>query len=144
MTRVEVLDDHDARVVAELPIELAMSDVERDDPGGATLQQHVSESARGRPDVQRLSSRDVDTKHVEGMRQLETAPPDVRMVGHDERDVGAGSTCAPALAIGWPSTDHLRGQDQRARAAHGWGEAAVEYQLVETNLGMRFVNSFSR
>ena len=30
MPRVEVLDDDDARIVAQLPVELAVADVERD------------------------------------------------------------------------------------------------------------------
>ena len=36
---------------AQLPVHLAVSDVERDDTAGAALQQHVGEAAGGRADV---------------------------------------------------------------------------------------------
>ena len=48
-----MLEDDDARIGAQPPIELAVSHVERDDLTGATLEQHVGEAASRRADVQR-------------------------------------------------------------------------------------------
>ena len=53
---VEVLDDDDARVVAQRPVELAVADVERDDARRAALQQHVGEAAGRGADVERLAA----------------------------------------------------------------------------------------
>ena len=52
VARVHPFDDEDARVVAQPPVELPMSHVERDDVVGATLQEHISEPARRCPDVE--------------------------------------------------------------------------------------------
>ena len=60
VARVEALDDDDARVVAELPVQLAVADVERDDARGAALQQHVGEAAGGCADVEALASANLD------------------------------------------------------------------------------------
>ena len=57
VARVEVLDDDDARIVAQRPVDLPVADVERDDARRAALQQDVGEAAGGRADVERLASR---------------------------------------------------------------------------------------
>ena len=90
MAGIEVLDDDDARVVADLPVELPVTDVQRDDARGAALEQDVGEAASRRADVERLASGDVDAEGVERVRQLEPAAADIGMVGRDERDVGVG------------------------------------------------------
>ena len=51
--RVDALDHVDARIAADLPVELAVADVERDDARGAALQQHVGEAAGRGADVER-------------------------------------------------------------------------------------------
>ncbi len=57
VARVEVLEDHDARIVAQSPIELAVADVERDHARRPALQQHVGEAAGRGADVERLRGR---------------------------------------------------------------------------------------
>ena len=55
--RVRALDDRHALVLAQRPVQLAVGDVERDDRGGAALQQAVGEAARGGADVERAAAR---------------------------------------------------------------------------------------
>ena len=57
VARVEVLDDDDARIVAQRPVDLAVADVERHDARRAALQQDVGEAAGRRADVERIRGR---------------------------------------------------------------------------------------
>ena len=51
---VRALDDHHAGIVAQTPVELAVTDVEGHHARRASLQQHVGETAGGRADIERL------------------------------------------------------------------------------------------
>ena len=128
---IEVLDDDDARVGAQLPVDLPVTDVERHDACGAALQQHVGESAGRRADVERLASGDVDLEGVERVGQLEPAAPDIGMIGRDQFDGRAVSTrCRPWSPAG--RTPHLAGEDQRPRAFARSDEPTFDEQLIET------------
>ena len=85
IARVDVLANGDARVVAQPPVELAVTDVERDDVARAALQEHVGEPAGGRADVQRGSPRSRPRECVERVRQLQAAAAHERMIRRDER-----------------------------------------------------------
>ena len=85
VARVEVLDDDDARVVAQLPVQLAVADVERDHACGAALQQHVGEAAGRCADVEALAPANLDLKGVECVRELQSAAADIGVIGRDER-----------------------------------------------------------
>ena len=85
-----MLDDDDARIVAQGPVDLAVADVERDDADGAALEQDVGEAAGGGADVERLASVHGDGKRIERVRELEAAAADVRMIGRNQRDVRQG------------------------------------------------------
>src|SRR5262245_35938144 len=83
-----MFDDDDPRIVAECPVDLTVADVERDDACGAALEEHVCEAARGRADVERLAAFDRDVERVEGMRQLDAATADIRVIGRNESELG--------------------------------------------------------
>ena len=51
-------------------MELAVSDVDRDDARGAGLEQTVREASRRRADVDAIASRDVDVQRVERVLEL--------------------------------------------------------------------------
>ena len=85
MPGVEVLDDDDARIVAQPPVELPVADVERDDARGAALQQHVGEAAGRGADVERLAAGDGDAEGVERVRELQAAAADVGVVRREQR-----------------------------------------------------------
>jgi hypothetical protein len=52
LTQVQPLDNYDALVGAQLPVELSVADVGRDHPGGAALEEPVREPARRRSCVE--------------------------------------------------------------------------------------------
>ncbi len=80
-SRVHALDDGHSRVAAQLPIELAVADVEGDHAPRAALEKHVGESAGRGADVQREPIAHVDAKDVERMGELDPASAHVRMIG---------------------------------------------------------------
>ena len=57
MARVGVLDHRDARIAAQLPVQLAVADVERDHVARAALQPDVGEAAGRGADVERDARR---------------------------------------------------------------------------------------
>ena len=67
---VEALDHHDALVVADARMELAVADVERDDLAGAALQQAVGEAAGRRAGIEHPPADDVDAERVERRVEL--------------------------------------------------------------------------
>ena len=64
LARVHPFHHHDARILAQLPVELALPDVDRVDPDGAALQQAVGEAAGGRADVERHATGDVEAQLI--------------------------------------------------------------------------------
>ncbi len=112
---VHAFADDDARIGAQLPIELAVADVERDHVARAALQQDVGEAAGRRADVERAASADGNGEDVEGVRELDAAAADVRMIGSDQRDVGARRHGGAGLRHDLAVDGDLAGEDQRAR-----------------------------
>ena len=55
-------EDEHARIGPQLPVELAVADVERDDVPGAALEQHVGEAAGRGADVERVAAVDVGSR----------------------------------------------------------------------------------
>ena len=79
LARVRPLQHGDARVVAELRVQLAVADVERDHARGAALEQAVGEAARRGADVERSRGpSSVEAERVERVRELLAAARDVR------------------------------------------------------------------
>ena len=116
--RVDPLEHDDAGIAPQLPVELAVADVERDDPRRAAPEQDVGEPAGRGADVERETSGHVDAEDVQRVRELDAAAADVRMVRLDQRHVGvrARPGCRP-----WrrplPFDAHQSGEDQRRAPA---------------------------
>jgi len=128
-----MLDDNDARIVAQCPVDLPVTDVERDDPCGAPLEKHVGEAARGRADVERLTAFDVDVERIEGVRQLHAAAADIRVIGRDESEVGGGIDLRAGFRFGLPVDNDLSRQDQRSRTLSRRRKASFNDELIQTN-----------
>ena len=86
---VRPLHHRDARVVADLPRELAVPHVDRHHPSGARLQQAVGEPARGRPGVEAIAVTGIDGEPIEGRPELLSPAGDVstRRADHLHRGV---------------------------------------------------------
>ena len=67
---VRALEHRDARVVAELRVQLPVADVHRDHAGNAVLEQAVREAAGGRTDVDRIATVELDLELLERVGEL--------------------------------------------------------------------------
>ncbi len=77
LARVDAFVQHDARVGAQLPGELAGADIHGMDARGAGLQQGVGEAAGGGADIEADQAGDVDGEVPERAGQFEAAAADV-------------------------------------------------------------------
>ena len=70
-------ENHDARVVAQFPIELAIADIHRDDLGGAMDEQTIGKAAGGSADVDGTFAADLNGKLVQRLLQFDAAAADI-------------------------------------------------------------------
>ena len=135
--RVHALADEHPRIGAKSPIELAVSDIDRDDGGGAALEQHVGESARRGADVQRAAAGGKDAEGVERGRELDAAAGDVWMIRLRELDARVGGDRRAGLRFDLTVDRDLPGENQRPRALAGRDEAAGDEGDVKTRLALQ-------
>jgi hypothetical protein len=128
-----VFEDEDARVVAKRPVDLPVTDVERDDARRAAFEQDVGEAAGGGADVERLASLDGNAEGVERVRELDAAAPDVRMVWRDQRDLGGRVDLRAGFGLRAPVDADLSGKDQRARPLARRRQATFDDELVQAD-----------
>ena len=133
MTRVEVLDDDHAFVIPQLPVQLTVTDVERHDPHGAALQQHVGKAARRCADVEAFAPTDFDVKCIERVRELEAAAAGIRVIRRHECDGGLIVDRGACLGRRLIVHGDLSGQYQRARTLARRSESAFDDELVQTD-----------
>ena len=112
---VHALAHDDARVGAELPIQLSAADVERDDERRAALEEHFGEPTGRGADVERASSFDVDTEDVQRVSELERAAADVGVVGRVHRDVRRRIDLCARFRHHGAVDSHRSGEDDGAR-----------------------------
>ena len=129
--RIDALQHGHARILAQLPRELAVADVDRRDPRRAALDEHVGEAAGRGADVQRGAPADGDAERVERVGQLDAAAPGVRVVGGRRRHVRRGRHRRARLRDDDPVDAHLAREHQRPRPGARGGQAALHHQRVE-------------
>src|SRR5581483_5513919 len=127
---VDAFEDDHARVVADLRMQLAVADVERDHARGATLEQHVGEAARRGADVDRIEAGDVETERVERVRELVSRARDVRR-GCLDLELGVLVHLLARLLV----PRHTTGHDERLRLRARLREAALDEEDVKPLLG---------
>jgi hypothetical protein len=135
VARIEALDDDDACVVSQLPVQLTMANVERYHSGSAALKQYIGEAAGRGADVEALPSRQIDAERLERVRQLETASARVRMIGREERDCRLIVDCGARLRRRAIVDGNLSGQDERARPLARGRQPAFDDELIQANAG---------
>ncbi len=136
-SRVGALDDHDARIVAESPVELSVADVVGNHAYGPALQQHVGEAARGCPDIERFASLNGDAELVERVRELDAASTHIRVVRRLQRDRGIVGDLLARFADSLAIDQHDPRENQRGRAFARLRQATADEQTIETNLQSR-------
>ncbi len=133
--RVDVLDHRDPRVAADLPVQLAVADVERDHPRGAALQPDIGKTTGGGADIKGHDAGRLNAERLECERELHAAAADPGMIRADDADVridgdhGAGLGGAVTIDI------DLAGHDQRARLFPRFDQPTLDEQGVESGFG---------
>jgi hypothetical protein len=125
-----VLDDHHTFVIPELPVQLPVANVERDDAKGSALQQYIGKSTSRCADIKALAPADLDVKRVECMSELESAAASVWMIGCDEGDrrlVVDSRACFCRRAI---VDCDLSCENQRACTLARWSESTLDDELI--------------
>jgi hypothetical protein len=109
-----------------------VADIQRDHVDGAAAEQHVGEAPGRGADVEAVAAYDIDREGVQGVRELEPAAADVRMVGDGEddlivwRDGGTGFR-------DWTAVDaDLSGENQCSSPLPRGRQSAFDDQLIET------------
>ena len=127
---VDALVQHHARVVAQLPGELATADIDRMDARRPAMQQHVGEPAGGGPDVEADAPGRREREMIERMGELDAAAgdPGVVLAAHVERRVGRQRF--PRLRNSPLAREHPPGQDQSLAAGPALGETSLDQKLV--------------
>ena len=129
---VDPLVHDDARVLAQAPVELTLSDVDRVHADRAALKEHVGEAAGRRPDVDGDLAGDVEAERVQCAGELVTTPRDVTGTGVD-RDVGIFGD-RRGSPVGAASVDPNRArEDEGLRALSARRELALHQELIKAN-----------
>ncbi len=131
MARIGALQHDHARVVAQRPGKLAVTDIDRVDPRGAVLEQDVGEAAGRRPDVDRDRPGRVDGEMRQRVRELDAAArnPGVVEPADFERDVVADRMAGLVeAAIARPDA---AGEDERLRARARFDEPARNQRGIQ-------------
>ncbi len=118
--RTFALEHGDARVVAERPRQLAAAHVDRDDRGGARLEQAIGEATRRGTGVEGAAPVRIDREPLERGGQLltptrdEAGAPGVTWMG------SLGSTIRAGVSAGLPPTRTRPSAIRRARRREWW------------------------
>ena len=127
--RVRPLEHDHTGIAAQLRVELAVADVDRDDARGAALEQAVREAARRRADVEAVRAGHVEAEGVERVRELLAAAGDER---RRPLDLELGVLVDLLAGLRVPRDEP--GQDEGLRLGTRLGEAALDEQHVEALL----------
>ena len=130
MAGIQTLAQNNARVLAQLPGELAAADIDRIDLGGAAGEQHIGEAAGRSADVEADPTRGIDAEMIERMGELQPAArdPGVVLAPQPQRRV-LRQQIARLLDAPLAAED-LAGQDHRRCPAAALDEAALDQQQV--------------
>ena len=121
----------DAGIAPQLPIELAVADVQRDDARRPAAKQDVGEAAGRGADVERETAGHLDPEDIQRVRELDAAAADVWMVRFDERDVRVGCDRRAGLGDDLAVDADEPGEDQRPRALARRGHPARDQRGIE-------------
>ena len=114
-TCVQPLMHDDARVLAKLPGELAMTDIDGVRPPDAARQQHLGEAAGRGPDIERDVSLDLDREVVKRVDELDAAARHPGMISALERKRGIGRELFTGFVDAPLAKADQAGKDQRLR-----------------------------
>jgi hypothetical protein len=115
-SRVLVLDDHNARVLPQLPIELPTAHVHRYHTVSASAKKNIREAAGRCSYVEGVATLHGYREGLECVGELDATPAHVRVIGFDELDLGVFSYRGSRLGYDLAVHPHLASEDQGACA----------------------------
>jgi hypothetical protein len=130
MARVGPLEDHDARIVAQPPVELAVADIDRVDRFGATPEQHIGKATGRGADIERHDPRRIDVEVIEPVRELDAAARDIRRTHSAHAQLDVTGDPLPRLVESLLATEHPPREDQGLRLGPAFRQTALEEQLI--------------
>ena len=101
---IRPLDHGHARILAQLPGQLSVADVERDDRARAVREQRIGEAAGRSADVEHVEAGRIERKRRQRPLELFTAAADVARRHIDDRPRPRRARSGPGLVRGSPST----------------------------------------
>ena len=131
MPRVDAFETDDARVVAQPPVELVVTDVERDHAAAPRSSRTSVKPPVEAPMSSAFAPRTSRREHVERVRELQAAAADPRVIGLAQRDLAVSSTGVPAFVTRTPSTSTSPARMSARARSRDWRKAARDEQLIE-------------
>ena len=125
-SRVRPLEDDDTRVLADARVQLAVADVERNHARSPALQQDIGETAGGCAHVEAVPTGRIDAERVERVRELDSAPGNVRL-SLRYRELGGNVHVLARLLV----PRHPTGQNERLRLSAALREPPLDQQHVD-------------
>ena len=125
----------DPGIGAQFPGQLAMADIDRIDPGRPPGQQDIGKAAGGGADIDGGQAGRIDGEFGQALFELQppARDPGVRLALHFQRqilgDLVAGLVEAPGAG------EDLAGHDDGLGLGPAFGQAPVDQQLIEADLG---------
>src|ERR1051326_3305611 len=130
ISRVHAFVYHDARIVAQLPIELARAHVHRMHARRPALQQAICEATGGTANVQAHAPGHLDVEFVQRRRQLDAAAAHIRRFAGD-CNAARGVDIVARLKRLLPVHQNIARHDERLRLFAGFSQAALDQQTIE-------------
>ncbi len=128
---VAALAHDDARIVAQLPGELPVPDIDGIDASRAALQQHVGEAAGRGADVEGDGTGGVDAEMVERMGELDAAARHPGMIAPAQFERRFGGDADARLVEPAIAAPHRAGENQRLRLGAAVGKAALDQERIK-------------
>src|SRR5262249_55062396 len=115
VARVAPFKDYNPGILAQLPGELAMTDIDGVRLPDAARQQHLGEAAGRGPDIERDVSLDLDREVVKRVDELDAAARHPGMISALERKRGVGRELFTGFVDAPLAKADQAGKDQRLR-----------------------------
>src|SRR5690606_37518402 len=137
-------DRRDPRVAAEAPVELAVADVDREDPAHAAAEEAVGEAAGRSTDVESDGAADVEAERLERALELFAAPARESRRTRLETDVRVERDPLRRLGRAPTPDEDLAGEDHPLRPLPRVDDPASDEQAIEALLGRGFSSARGR
>ena len=129
---VRLLHADHTRIVSELPVELAVADIDGEDPDRTVLQHAVGEAAGAGTDIEADLTFTGDAELADRLLELQTATGDVRQHVTTDLDLGFRIEGGAGLVFLLTIDIHDAGHDGALRFFSGFCQSSIDQQHVKS------------